>query len=572
MKESVAKILKQIGISTLICFLFTFMLFIFGPTEIFFANHTEFEFVYSNFAPKLVIYGIILTVLPGIFIGLLPNIANKIINAIVLGFSIAGYIQIMFMNKHLDLMGLNADGYHTTTVAGITNICIWIVIIAGCIFLAVKVQKNQVLAYIAGALVLIQAVAMISLLATGTQDCYEYPETEYHLSGDEQFILSSNKNTVVFVLDCFSNVNLNNAIAAAPDCIAPFHDFTRYDNDDCVYYGTFPSLTHMFTHDKYDFTLTVNDWTKRAWTSDSCNYFYDELQKNNISFNMHTPLISHLTGGNAPEELLSGKFTNFNSASLEREVNEPLLSKGMLKMSAYRMLPNFFKNNFYAQASDYNDAVHVIDDSIMHENYDFINALEEKGLSVKDCPGMISVNHLMGTHVYQNDELGYYKDDATADETSIGCLNVVSEYLDEMKRLNIYDNATIIITADHGSEYGQVPIFLIKQPGETHDDMPINTAPISHMDLLGTLAASMDIDSTPIGTTIYDFNPGDLRERTFYLRDNMDEYPRVPCYTGDKEGGSNVFVAYTYAGTEQDLLALLFDYYTDVYPMVDCYY
>ena len=41
--------IKNIGIGFLICFLFTFMLMIFGPAEIYFVNVAEFKFVYGEF-------------------------------------------------------------------------------------------------------------------------------------------------------------------------------------------------------------------------------------------------------------------------------------------------------------------------------------------------------------------------------------------------------------------------------------------------------------------------------------------------------------------------------------------
>lgn len=568
----ILKKIRAIGLSFCICLLFTFMLLIFGPSEIFFANNDQFQFVFGDFALRLILISVIFSVIYGIIAGILPAPINRIMNGIILGISIAGYIQVMFLNKGLDLMGLNADGYNTTTAKLATNIAIWIVIIALSVFASIKATKQAYIAFATFALGVVQLTALISLVVTAKEECFSYPKMQYHLSGDEQYCLSNNENTVVFILDCFSNLELDNALIADPDCLAPFNDFTRYDNGDCVYFGTFPSVTHMFTHDLVNFDLTVNEWLTEAWGSEPCTYFYDEIHKKDYRVNFYTNELTVLTGGNKPEDLIAGKIDNFNEAPLERIVDRPALTKGMVKMSAYRLFPDILKNHFYAQASDYQDVVKVIDDPINHQNYDFISGLREHGLSTIDCPGMLTVQHLMGTHVFQNDVYGERKDDASAEETAIGCLYIVSEYLEEMKRLGLYDSSTIIVTADHGSAYGQVPIFLLKRAGETSDSLSTNIAPISHMDFLATLADFSGIDPTPIGPTIDSFNPGDERERKFYLRDNMDDYPRVPCYTGDKEGGSNVYLEYTYTGLEDDLLDLLFDYYSDVIPMIDCYY
>ena len=50
--------LKKIGIGFLIYFLLCFMLFIFGPSEIFFANVTEFSFIYGDFAGYLAVLAV----------------------------------------------------------------------------------------------------------------------------------------------------------------------------------------------------------------------------------------------------------------------------------------------------------------------------------------------------------------------------------------------------------------------------------------------------------------------------------------------------------------------------------
>lgn len=40
-----------------------------------------------------------------------PEIIRKIILAVVWGLSIAGYIQVMFLNKGIDQIGVTAEGY-----------------------------------------------------------------------------------------------------------------------------------------------------------------------------------------------------------------------------------------------------------------------------------------------------------------------------------------------------------------------------------------------------------------------------------------------------------------------------
>lgn len=122
---------SKLLVSFLVSFLLGFMLLIFDPAEIFFGNVTEFEFLYGEFAGYL---------------------------AIIFGIALAGYLQVMFLNKNLDLLGVNPDGYHVQASQGTVNLIIWLVVIAGIIALSVwkkEIWKKLVL-YLSAFLLYIQ--------------------------------------------------------------------------------------------------------------------------------------------------------------------------------------------------------------------------------------------------------------------------------------------------------------------------------------------------------------------------------------------------------------------------------
>ena len=241
-------------------------------------------------------------------------------------------------------------------------------------------------------------------------------------------------------------------------------------------------------------------------------------------------------------------------------------------MAFYRAMPKLIKNCFYVDMSDYSDVVSVVENPIMHENYDFYEGLLNKGLSKGGKDKMFIVQHLMGTHLLKNDSFGIYKENAVEEETALGCIHIVSEYISQLKVLGVYDDSTIIITADHGWEYGQQPIFFIKEKDVKQDEIADNSSPVTFNELLPTLAYEAGIDPAPIGETIYAYSPTDLRERTLYVWDYRDEYPGVPYYGGDRMGYANVYVGYTYTGDEDDLLDLLFEKPSVMIPMVDSYF
>ena len=86
------------------------------------------------------------------------------------------------------------------------------------------------------------------------------------------------------------------------------------------------------------------------------------------------------------------------------------------------------------------------------------------------------------------------------------------------------------------------PIYFLKVPGQTQDEMTLNTAPISSGDFLptileltgekGTLQEHSIMLRFTTHKSIFAWEPGDMRERTTsYLHNGLDTYR----YTGDRD-------------------------------------
>ena len=104
------KKLVTFGISYCIVFLNVFMTIIFGPAEIFMGNYKDFGVIYSEFGWTFLIGGIIGSIVIAAIIALLPEVLRIIILSIGFGVGVACYIQGMFLNKGLDMLGATAEG------------------------------------------------------------------------------------------------------------------------------------------------------------------------------------------------------------------------------------------------------------------------------------------------------------------------------------------------------------------------------------------------------------------------------------------------------------------------------
>lgn len=565
--------IKKIESSFSCCFLLCFMLLIFGPAEIFFSNVTEFQFIYREFAGYLAGGGIILTIIMALIGVAVPDYLRRIYLSIIFSIAVAGYFQIMFLNKQLDLLGINPDGYHVKLAQAVGNFIVWFLIIMTSVFFAFYKKElwEKIILDVSLFLLGVQIVAYISLVLTAKKEAFQYPESTWHLSGKEQFTVSTNENVIVIILDMFSNSYLDSLEESYPGTTDFLHDFTYYSNMDCTYMGTFPSLAHMLTGCELDMQISVNDWFAKIWEDEKVTNFYDMLHEKNYEVNLYTSLLHVLTGTN-DIQILNDKFSNMSNDSQNRDIKYNLLYKTMFKMSAYRMLPEILKPYFYTNMTEYSDVVEVVEDKVCHNNFDFYGELLKQGLTLDEKHNYYIIQHLMGPHAFTTDEHGHYKENSTLDETTKGCMVIVEEYLEELKKAGVYDNSTIIITADHGISDKPQVIFYLKKVQEHHDDSPVDNSPVSHKEFFPTIVDAVGENYLQYGKTVYDFNVLSDRERTYWLYAFDEDYPIVPYFSGEQNGSCNVYYGYTYTGDSSALSEHITEGPDKIIPMIDSVY
>lgn len=334
----------------------------------------------------------------------------------------------------------------------------------------------------------------------------------FELDGEKLYHVSSSGNIVIFIVDYFANNYLNNTVKSNLQAMGTFKDFTYYSNCDPRYIGTYPSVTHMLTGNEYDPNLLVGEYFDQSWNSESCNYIFDTLHS--LGYEYRYYYYSSISDGAMSWAL--GKLDN-----LVDKVNNP--DAKLSPIYSY---------------TDFND--HLLEDGVTLDQTD------------KKYVQMI---HLRGAHgPYSSDVNGKFKNDASRDENTIGYMTMVANYIEQMKALGVYEDSTIIITADHGDKANNMQVvYWIKQPGEHHSQWAENDAPISHDDFPGTLLALAGADY-PYGDSIFDWQPGETRQRTCsVVGQDLDLYPRVSCYSDLGMGSHNIWKTYTYTGNGNEL-------------------
>lgn len=565
---------KNIFFTFITIYLPIFSFAIFGPTEIFFANYAAFGVIFSEFGMTLLVCGTLAAVIITIVMLLLPDKLRKVLLSVIWIFSIGGYIQTMFLNKNLDQIGATLAGYVPATETIVKNLLIWAIVIVAGIFLIIKTKENwnKLLFFTSLVLVATQGVAYGTLFLSAPTASMEYVASDYYLSGEKQYTVSAESNVIVFILDTLSNIHFSVAEAKYPDITASFSDFTYYDNTDCNYVGTFPSVVHILTGNELNPSIPINDWIYDTWTNDNTTNYYNSLHEAGYQVNVFADEFTVITADH-PMSLLQGKVDNLTDQTQHVEVNRPLLNKTLLTMSCYRFMPDYFKPLFDVPNAQYASIATYSDNVINYANPDFYADLMKKGLTVNEEEKYVTFIHLNGVHELINDEY-CNRVDACEDvaDTIKGIWVMLEEYLMQLDDLGVYDNSTIIITADHGTHDYPQSVFFMKEANEHHDEMQRNSAPISLDELAPTIAQIVTGESEYLGHTIYDFNQDTPRERVLYIGTQDTRYPDVYRYDGTPVTGNNVYRLYTYTGDFDDYS---YQYQNDLFeivPTVDSYY
>lgn len=524
--------------------------------EVYVGNAGNFHFRYHE-----VIWPLVRVMVPcaaglTLAVSLLRRRAFTLALAAVFALAVCSYAQNMFLNLDLGLLEGDAVDWSRYTAFGWFNLAVWAGLFAAVVYGLMRLKKRARLAAVllSAALLAVQGVTfgVVSARHLGS-DANRAQEPTYVLSGEGQYDVSAEGNVIVFLLDYFSNDYIDAVVKAYPDILEPLHDFTYYDNCDPCYIGTFPSVVHMLTGNAFDTTIGIDQWFDQSWNGEPARAFYSALAEKGYQFHFYDSSSTYFGLKYAQPYIKNMKAV----ASDNYTITTSRLVERMLRLSLYRYAPHMFKQHFYQPTNVFNEMVNLYSEEVpmSYNSIAFYNVLRAQGLRAVENDGKyLIVEFLRGTHppyeINDNIELDA---NATLEQCAAGYLKIVAAYLDELKARGLYDDATIILTSDHGDKEDSMQVmYFIKEAGARRETMAVSSAPISHKEMLGTVARSIGIDYA-YGPSIYDFADGEKRERTV-MRNYIDtNYPYVPKYQSTAAGTHTVMYAYTYTGTRKEL-------------------
>ena len=517
---------KKLILASIVNLTFIFSVFVFIPYETFFGNIKEFSFTFSEFWWPVALFGAVMFAVMLLIEMLLKGKLFSIVISLVFGGTLACYVQSMFLNGMMKSLDGSSDSWSASQK--IINLIIWIVI---ALTLFTKTLWSTVCKFGSALVAGMQIVALISMVLTTPQVTFNN-----RITTDGMYEVAKKDNVIIFVLDRFDQKHVDTILKDNPEILNKLNGFTYFPNT---------SGSYIFTHNTMPFFLTGIEMADFYPTEETKS----EAIKNSKYLDFIKDKTGHI-GLYTSEAVLNTDAAASNGIAdnvkpLPTTTDKKVFIKAAIKASLYRIAPFAFKYRFEYTSDNFNAAVLSADESALFNNgshyYDamFFEQLKATGLTVNNSynGGCFRLIHTMGAHYpFELTENGEFTSTETEQiKTCIGEFKILHKYFEELQRLGVYDDATIIITSDHGDttinteEYlspEHCPILLYKPAGKgINDGFETSLAPASHMDIFPTVIKALGGEINDLseynlsfdGMPIDELKENTQRTRYFYV-------------------------------------------------------
>ena len=527
--------------------LYGFMMYFFDPNELYLTNYDDMHVHWINYLMGTGVWCILAIALLVLLLKLLPGFITKMASYALFIIACLCYIQGNFMNGAMMTMD---GGYQTWSLGQLQgNLLIWVGLIALFAFLlklltTKKLPVNKIVCGICIYLSLVQ-------LATVT---YMYITTDmkqkYVLTTENELTLDDENNTIVFVLDWYDSQIIDLIKEAHPDFLAPLSDFTYYDNCSGKYIYTVMGIPYLLTG--VDWSYDVEDYVDYALDNST---LLEDIRDNGYSIGLYT----------VPEcvsEKMNGVVPNFAYLSWKDEIDYEKMLNVTYQSSRYKCFPYFLKTEYTYTSYDFEDIYANTQAYNTSNDAYFAWDVVDKGITVDiEMEGAYRLYHLNATHPPFSKPADC--EDSAIVYMGMKSLEIVYDYIDKLKENGLYDDATIIITADHGQNYllrtdeqlsdmgfeldrTSSPICFYKAAGKggvnganMAADPKISMAPVTQNEIVQTIAESIGLEKEYASQyTLDEVDENMERERVLIAYPSVDgeeyrEY-RINGYVKDK--------------------------------------
>ncbi len=573
-------------------------IFILSPLEIVGASSSSLVFGLGDIWWIPLVAGLLLIAALTLVLSLFRGRLFCLLIAGVAAVGFCAYVQCLCLNIGVPLA--NGDTIVWADHAFMMSVCavVWAAIIVACLLLSqVNLRRTQgVIALVSTCLLAVQTVGVLSLVInppaaedTAVGDgitAGALSQTEAIPTEEGLYTVSSKSNVIVFVLDTFDTSTMKSLLRQNPDLLENYTDFTCFTNVTGsmipTHYAIPSLLTGSLPQEGEDFSTYVSTRYERST-------FLDNLYDAGYSIGLYSDSlgIGEIEGTQAQHEQVIDKSVNIHGVSTST-IDVLGTLEAVWQMALYREMPWGTKPLFWYYTDQINkamvhydasnaseDTVYIMDDTRFYEQ------LQNRQLTIDESDseyaGAFRFIHLLGAHYpYSYDEEGNFigVDKSTLSKQAQGSLYIVEQYMNMLKEQGLYDSATIIVTADHGTwrltnddlTDTSCPILLVKPAKDSGEGegvgsesangssnvaastgAAISDAPVSQADILATIRASIGLEGASEyegENTVFDFTEANTNTRTRYYYTTTTETRRETgiveyAITGDASSISN---------------------------------
>lgn len=524
---------KSFLLAFVLSFATSFNIFLYEPLTMYANNIEDFWFdFYALFGPTLLLFFIafLFFIIVLLLVRLLatklkrPNIYYITIVISSLCF-VCLYIHSNFLTSFLpSLDGETLDWGDSS--ANIISIVVCLTVATVGIFSLVKFKPLKTSKYCFYTICVIVAMLFVSLLSTLlTTDIFKSKDVIANSTEKNLNLISSENNYLVFLVDAVDSVNFNKIVNSNTDYQKALKDFSYFPDTVSGYAFTRDSIPFIFSGEWNENKVSFPEYSTNAFDNSK---FFDKLSENNYNKNFYD---TDFTWN-------STKVLDFdNVIAVERNPKKLSLLKQEVKYYLYKSLPFPLKRfskidslDFVATQPSQEYPRFSWSDVNFYHNY-------LKQPLTKTDQNYFQYIHIEGGHVpfdTSKDVTKLPNEDGTYEDKLEATMKVISAYLQRLKDNDAYNNATVVILADHGywhndSANRSNPILYVKGHNEKHSQMHISDKQVSYVDLCNMFIELLDGKPS---TKLFSDIPTEGRIRryllnTFNHEEHMEEYEQT---------------------------------------------
>ncbi len=498
-------------------FFTVFTIYFVAPLEIVAGASSDLVYSMSDVWWVLVLPDLAIVAGLVLLITLVRGKAFNVVLALVFSIGLCAYVQALFLNSGLPAADGSTIVWADHMPMQIISTIVWVAILAAMLVFGVLRSKRSqgVIALVSVCLVIVQGVGLISLAFTPSASGQsEASDAKVVLTEDQMYTVNPNHNVVVFVLDTFDTAYLKRI---ERDFNAHILDgltgFTNYENATAAMIPTRFAIPEMMTGQMPSFDEPFSTYKEERYArSDFLENIYDA----NYSIGLYTDSLRISTLSGEEQASITSKTVNMHPLP-NSMMNYSGCLYSLYQMGQYRDVLWPFKWAFWYYTDEINRSLVQSDEDTapdetiyIMDDVKYYNRLCEFGLSFEEgnYDGAYRFIHLLGSHYpFSYDEEANFigDDESNVFRQTQGAMHIVYEYIDQLKKLGVYENTTIIITADHGYwtitldpiEETSTPVMYVKpEQSAEADAQPLVTdeKPVSHLDLQATILDAMGLD------------------------------------------------------------------------------